>query len=382
MVSLPGRVARGAGRISALVAVAILTALPAQACVGVACLLTWSTEPDGGALTVEYDFANEKVQTFRAFCASGTCLYSAADPGFMNTGETPPEGFFSLADGVTIRLELVDVDPAVIFKINAAQLEAPGSSASLGTTPELHTHPTWQLSLPEGETGDFSLSFKLTTDSPQYDDSQVFTIVITNEPPSMTETPSATVTPTATPTIGPPACVGDCNGDGDVDVSELILGVASALDGQIRCAACDRDLDGVIEISELVSAVNSALIGCPALPTPTATVEVMLETIQETIFSPRCATTNCHTSAAMAGGLALDPANAHTELVNVDPTTDTARLGMLKRVAPGDPAKSFLLIKLEGPPPDQGSRMPQGGPFLTAAEVQLIRDWIVRGAQP
>jgi hypothetical protein len=33
-------------------------------------------------------------------------------------------------------------------------------------------------------------------------------------------------------------------------------------------------------------------------------------------------------------------------------------------------------VKLEGPPPDQGSRMPLTGAPLTEAEIQRIRDWI------
>jgi hypothetical protein len=46
------------------------------------------------------------------------------------------------------------------------------------------------------------------------------------------------------------------------------------------------------------------------------------------------------------------------------------------RVDPGHPENSFLLVKLEGPPPDQGSRMPLTGAPLTDAEIQRIRDWI------
>lgn len=50
-------------------------------------------------------------------------------------------------------------------------------------------------------------------------------------------------------------------------------------------------------------------------------------------------------------------------------------------VIPGDPCDSILVQKLEASPPF-GARMPRNGPpFLTAAELQLVRDWIIEGAR-
>ena len=68
--------------------------------------------------------------------------------------------------------------------------------------------------------------------------------------------------PTPTP---PPTCVGDCNGDGEVAINELITGVNIAL-GSLpldRCSSFDINGDGEIEINELITAVNNALAGCP-----------------------------------------------------------------------------------------------------------------------
>lgn len=75
------------------------------------------------------------------------------------------------------------------------------------------------------------------------------------------------------------ACTGDCSGDGEVTVNEIITGVNIALgsasvDG---CAAMDANGDGEVSIDEIISAINGALEGCPAVtpqestPTPTAT---------------------------------------------------------------------------------------------------------------
>ncbi len=70
-------------------------------------------------------------------------------------------------------------------------------------------------------------------------------------------------TPTATGGV-PPACVGDCDGSGEVSISELIRLVNIALGAPVAdCPAGDRDGDGEIGIDELVAAVNNALNGCP-----------------------------------------------------------------------------------------------------------------------
>jgi hypothetical protein len=77
---------------------------------------------------------------------------------------------------------------------------------------------------------------------------------------------AVTAGPEGTPTIGPPpACVGDCNGDGMVAINELILGVNIAL-GSTPLSSCpqfDVNSDGMVGINELIAAVNSALNGCP-----------------------------------------------------------------------------------------------------------------------
>ena len=71
-------------------------------------------------------------------------------------------------------------------------------------------------------------------------------------------------------------CPGDCNGDGAVDIGELIRGVNVALGNApaSQCPAMDANGSGSVSISELISAVNVALAGCPVetpTPVPTAT---------------------------------------------------------------------------------------------------------------
>lgn len=62
------------------------------------------------------------------------------------------------------------------------------------------------------------------------------------------------------------ACPGDCNGDGQVTVDELILGVNIALGvAEIGdCPAFDQlVVDGIVDVAELIVCVNAALDGCP-----------------------------------------------------------------------------------------------------------------------
>jgi hypothetical protein len=70
------------------------------------------------------------------------------------------------------------------------------------------------------------------------------------------------------------ACPGDCNGDGQVTVNELITMVNIALGNAdtSTCTAGDVNSDGSITINELIAAVNNALNGCGTpIPTPTPT---------------------------------------------------------------------------------------------------------------
>src|SRR5262249_34822706 len=100
------------------------------------------------------------------------------------------------------------------------------------------------------------------------------------------------------------------------------------------------------------------------------------------IFSPTCADQACHSSVAQAGALVLEPGTSHDQLVGVAAFNFAAHQAGLLRVKPGDANNSFLITKLTRPSPPQGSAMPLGKSPLSAAQIQLIRDWINQGALP
>lgn len=72
------------------------------------------------------------------------------------------------------------------------------------------------------------------------------------------------------------ACVGDCDDNGAVSVSELITGVRISLGGAplSQCPAFDATPDGELRIAELVMAVGNTLAGCPPTPDPSGTPTV------------------------------------------------------------------------------------------------------------
>jgi hypothetical protein len=106
-------------------------------------------------------------------------------------------------------------------------------------------------------------------------------------------------------------------------------------------------------------------------PDPTAT----LSRLQAEIFSPTCALAGCHASAAPQLGLDLAPGRTYSNVVSVR----SAQAGNLNRIEPFNPDSSYLVWKIRGDPGITDSRMPQGG-TLSAEEIQLIVDWVRRGA--
>jgi hypothetical protein len=91
--------------------------------------------------------------------------------------------------------------------------------------------------------------------------------------PTLTRTATATATASTTATATAVPCVGDCGGDGQVTVNELLVMINIALGNPGSCAAGDVNHDGQITVNEILLAVNNALSGCSnATPVPSATL--------------------------------------------------------------------------------------------------------------
>jgi len=127
----------------------------------------------------------------------------------------------------------------------------------------------------------------------------------------------------------------------------------------------------------LAMAAGACSDSSPTTPTPTPPASPTLAMIQAQIFDPSC--TSCHTDVGRtpSAGLNLRAGAAFAGLVSV---ASPAQAGAV-RVIPGNANNSYLVQKLEGAPGITGLRMPRSGPpFLTDAQVQLVRAWITAGA--
>lgn len=324
----------------------------------------YSTADGGGDLELVYDFG-KTIDVFQVFCAGGLCLYSTINPAFM-APETSDvvNGHYALATGTTVSVEIVAADPKVTLNVDGHKLKKPGDAAVLGTMSPIHNHPSWQLVVPDGEIGEYSLSYKLRADTGVYGDSPVYTQRVSNLPQAL---------PTPCPAY---PCPADCDRDGSADVGEMASAVDLALlgDSVAGCASVDGNGDGVVTVDEIVAGAAAQLEGCPRPPPAT------LADIQAALFTPTCATLNCHDRASATGKLVLESGSSFAQLVGVAPDVQAAQDAGLLRVTPHDPEHSFLYQKLVGPRPEWGSRMPLSGACLPAERIDQVRRWIEAGA--
>ena len=100
------------------------------------------------------------------------------------------------------------------------------------------------------------------------------------------------------------------------------------------------------------------------------------QSIQDNVFTPICSP--CHSGASAPKGLMLDAAHSYNLLVGV-PSTEVPTLD---RVKAGDPASSYIIIKLTNGAGIVGQQMPLGENPLPQATIAVIQQWITNGAPP
>ncbi len=198
--------------------------------------------------------SNFNLMVENAACANGKthCLCPADGSGitpdsFINVVVFGPNPLPVQGTGVEIPVlpdgRIIDIDLKV------------GASAS-GTLP-LHIYTESVNSSKPQFTAFLSTGDKAGTD--------VTCVRITGQPPcSAGSTSQVAITDGNVSVMN--KCLGDCGGDGEVTVDELIIMVNAALGNApaSQCPAGDRNSDGEITIDEIVAAVSNALGGCPA----------------------------------------------------------------------------------------------------------------------
>lgn len=117
---------------------------------------------------------------------------------------------------------------------------------------------------------------------------------------------------------------------------------------------------------------------CVCDPTPVSFATEIAPLLQ-TGCGPGCHVYNAAVTSGSAG-LNLAPHFAHAELVGVPTTQCRTRDPERLRVAPGAPARSYLVHKLEGREMCSGVRMPKGRTAWPADRIALLGRWICQGA--
>ncbi len=116
--------------------------------------------------------------------------------------------------------------------------------------------------------------------------------------------------------------------------------------------------------------ILGVLAACSKDPTPPeacASAFPDFATCVQPILNARCVV--CHGSS---GGLSLESGVAEQNLIRVPASCDPSMV----RVAPGDPDRSLLYLKITDDPRKCGGVMPPTGP-LPQEEAEIIRNWIL-----
>jgi len=105
--------------------------------------------------------------------------------------------------------------------------------------------------------------------------------------------------------------------------------------------------------------------------------------ISQSILTPRCATSACHSGNPPANNVpvSLDAERAWDELVGAG--VPSTQLPSMNLVEPGHPEASYLMLKLQGTQAIDGGtgmQMPIGAEPLGTDELEAIAAWITNGA--
>ncbi len=100
------------------------------------------------------------------------------------------------------------------------------------------------------------------------------------------------------------------------------------------------------------------------------------------IVSVNC---NCHSNSAHDSGFAFEGSQTtlYENWLGSGDGAQSFQNPPMNRITPGDSTQSYVMRKLDGThlsAGGAGSRMPQGGPFLSDEQLDGIRAWINAGA--
>ena len=131
--------------------------------------------------------------------------------------------------------------------------------------------------------------------------------------------------------------------------------------------------------SIMLACVLLLAVGCGKMESSGSAQRVPVNV--QAIFTANCAKSGCHAGSSPQQEQNLSEEFAYANIVGVA----SHEMPSLKRVDPGNPDNSYLVLKIEGVgivgdrmPFDQLGSGPNG--YLTQAEIDTIRAWIQDGA--
>lgn len=105
------------------------------------------------------------------------------------------------------------------------------------------------------------------------------------------------------------------------------------------------------------------------------------ERIQTQVFDSSCSSDSCHSSVGRAGGMVLEDGYSWDALIDQPTSNRAAAAHGMKRIWPGDPARSYLLAKLTNNlAAGEGFPMPYNAAPLDRATIEVLEAWIAAGA--
>lgn len=122
--------------------------------------------------------------------------------------------------------------------------------------------------------------------------------------------------------------------------------------------------------------------------TVVSTAQTTTFTKVRNLLQANCGGSGCHNGSTATFNVTLGDSALYSALVNASPVNPTALSKGNKLVKPGDPVRSFLLRKMAHGISDplniiqaEGVAMPYGAAKLDDNEIELVRQWVLYGAQ-
>lgn len=208
-----------------------------------------------GAVQVNPAISNFRVVVENATCVGGRthclCPESGEPDPFINVVVYGPNPLPTPGPN-PVEIPTLPVGPQELFSLNL--VIGPGARGAL----PLHVLTEWTDSSKPPFTAYLSVGDRVAVDQ---------TCVPVPDQPPCTAAGSASqiAVVDGSVTVAAAACTGDCNGDQEVTIDEILRLVNVALETASLevCPAGDENGDGQVTIDEILRAVNFALAGCP-----------------------------------------------------------------------------------------------------------------------